>query len=130
MTLDQVLHTELHKMLCRNLDFAPQPEDLPATHAVMLEDSKRRGLTDDDADRVQRAFWRMGPTIQRFPTPKMLFEALPSRQSFHQTIEHQSGDRRAAEAAFCEMRRMLGMLPLEPGRPAFGKQADEEDEKP
>ena len=46
----------------------------------MVEDLERRGLTDADAHRVERAISSLGPHIQKWPTSKMVIENLPPPQ--------------------------------------------------
>ena len=76
-TLTDTVQQQLFKMVARNLDFSPTPEDLPAVIQVMVEDLERRGLTDADAYRVERAFSILGPHLQKWPTSRMVIEALP-----------------------------------------------------
>jgi len=131
-TLDGVLETELHKMVYRHLDFGPRVEDVPTVHAIMREDLMRHGLTEDDRDRVQKAFWDLGPKIQRFPTPQMIITALPPREGYYRGIEHQPRrNPEQAATAFAKMRKRLGIKPsTEPGQPAFDTTGDDEDDQP
>lgn len=45
----------------------------------MVDDLRRRGLSVKDVDRVHAAFQQLGGTIQKWPTPLMVIEALPKR---------------------------------------------------
>ena len=47
---------------------------------MMVEDLESRGLTDADAHRVEMAISSLGPHIQKWPTSKMVIEALPPHQ--------------------------------------------------
>ena len=40
----------------------------------------RRGLTDADATRVVEAFSNLGPHLQKWPTSRMVIDALPAKQ--------------------------------------------------
>ena len=47
---------------------------------MMTEDLRRRGLSDADADRIREAFATLGPHLQKWPTSRMVIDALPSRR--------------------------------------------------
>lgn len=47
---------------------------------VMTEDLRRRGLSDADADRIREAFAILGPHLQKWPTSRMVIDALPSKR--------------------------------------------------
>lgn len=49
------------------------------TVQVMVDDLIRRGMTENDIHRVQTAFQNLGPSIQKWPTPMSIIEALPKR---------------------------------------------------
>ena len=74
------IEQQMFKMLARNLDYAPSAADLPAAIQVMTEDLMRRGLTDADAPRVVEAFSNLGPHLQKWPTSRMVIDALPAKQ--------------------------------------------------
>ena len=80
MNLTEVVATELTKMLARQLDYSPAAEDLPLIIQVMVEDLRRVGLTDNDAERVQAAFGAIATNVGRWPTMYMVREHLPARQ--------------------------------------------------
>lgn len=44
---------------------------------VMIEDLQNRGLRDADAERVEQAFRTLGPHLQKWPTSRMVIDALP-----------------------------------------------------
>ena len=79
MTLTETIRNELARMLARQLDYDPAADELPFTIQVMADDLRRRGLTDDDSDRVKEAFRLLGPQTQRWPTSRMVMECLPSK---------------------------------------------------
>lgn len=83
MNLHEAIEQNLFKCLARRLDRAPQSQDLPYTIAVMEEDLRTHGLTDDDAQRVNDAFRRIGPSLQRWPTAATVIVALPRRPAAH-----------------------------------------------
>ena len=64
-------------MLARQLDYAPTADELPFTVQVMTDDLVNHGLRDVDAPRVHQAFARLGPALQKWPTTRMVIEALP-----------------------------------------------------
>ena len=76
-TLSDTVSQQLFKMLARNLDYAPSAADLPAVIQVMIEDLRRRGLSDADADRIREAFATLGPHLQKWPTSRMVIESMP-----------------------------------------------------
>ena len=80
MNLTEVVATELTKMLARQLDYSPAAEDLPYNIQVMVEDLRRVGLTDTDAERVQSAFADIATNVDRWPTMYMVREHMPGRQ--------------------------------------------------
>lgn len=47
---------------------------------VMIEDLQNRGLRDADAERVEQAFRTLGPHLQKWPTSRMVIDALPASQ--------------------------------------------------
>lgn len=78
-TLNEAVELEMVKMLARRLDYSPSPGDLPMTVQVMVDDLRNRGLSVKDVDRVHAAFQALGCTVQKWPTPLMVIEALPKR---------------------------------------------------
>ena len=76
-TLYDTVQQQLFKMVARNLDFSPTPEDLPSVIQVMIEDLETRGLSDCDSYRVDQAFNVLGPHLQKWPTSRIVIEALP-----------------------------------------------------
>ena len=76
-TLNEAVKLEMVQMMARRLDYSPSPEDLPMTIQVMVDDLRRRGLSVKDVDRVHAAFQLLGGTVQKWPTPLMVVEALP-----------------------------------------------------
>lgn len=46
----------------------------------MIEDLQNRGLRDADAERVEQAFRTLGPHLQKWPTSRMVIDALPAAQ--------------------------------------------------
>ena len=68
------------RALVLRLDYPPRAEDLPASVEAMLDLLARRGLTDDDAGRVQEAFRTVTTHKSRWPTPNMIIDNLPSKQ--------------------------------------------------
>jgi len=92
-------------MLARQLDYAPTADELPFTVQVMTEDLLQHGLRDADGARVQEAFRKLGPTIQRWPTARAVIEALPVRQQPRQALPKPSSPDKAHAA--------LGRIKLE-----------------
>lgn len=45
---------------------------------MMIEDLQNRGLRDADAERVEQAFRILGPHLQKWPTSRMVIDALPA----------------------------------------------------
>ena len=86
MTLTEVVAVELTKMLARQLDYSPAAEDLPLIIQVMVEDLRRVGLSDYDAERVQAAFGAIATNVGRWPTMYMVREHLPGRQHTHKEL--------------------------------------------
>ena len=86
MNLTEVVAMELTKMLARQLDYSPAAEDLPYNIQVMVEDLRRVGLTDNDAERVQAAFGAIATNVGRWPTMYMVREHLPGRQPAHKEL--------------------------------------------
>ncbi len=68
-------------MMARQLDHAPSAEELPFTIQVMAEDLAAKGLTDADCDRLSEAFRILGPSLDRWPTSRIVIESLPTRKS-------------------------------------------------
>lgn len=105
MNLKTIIMQEMIKMLARQLDCSPAADELPFSAQVMTDDFIRIGLTDSDAERVSEAFQRLGPRVQRWPTSRMVIEALPEKKSLRlpppldSTTTHTMGllNRRAAE---------------------------------
>ena len=64
-------------MLARQLDYSPTADELPFTVQVMTDDLVNHGLRDVDAPRVHQAFARLSPALQKWPTTRMVIEALP-----------------------------------------------------
>jgi len=81
MTLREVIEQNLFKCVARRLDRAPHAEDMPFTIVVMEEDLRAHGVSDNDAARVDAAFRKIGPTLQRWPTAPMVIVAMPKRES-------------------------------------------------
>jgi hypothetical protein len=75
--LKRAVSEELAKMIARNLPYAPSPEDMPATIAVMVDDLRRLGLDDKDAPRVAEAMSIIALQAERWPTVSMVRAALP-----------------------------------------------------
>lgn len=63
-----VVFEKLTKMLSRNLDFAPKPEEIPDVTMVMTEDIFESNYTDNDTDRVGLAIDKAGRAFTRYPT--------------------------------------------------------------
>lgn len=78
VSLAVTVESQLFKMLARNLDYAPSPSDISAVTQVMIEDLQSRGLRDADAERVEQAFRTLGPHLQKWPTSRMVIDALPA----------------------------------------------------
>lgn len=84
--LRTIVEQELVKMLARQLDYAPTADELPFTAQVMTEDFAQRGLHDCDSARVQEAFRKIGPVLQRWPTARAVLEAIPSSEPPHRAL--------------------------------------------
>ena len=67
---------QLVRMLARNLDHAPQAEELPLCAQVMTDDLMNCGYTDGEALKVAEAIDRYGRTAQRWPTTRDIQSAL------------------------------------------------------
>jgi hypothetical protein len=80
LQLQTIVEQELYRMLARQLDYAPTADELPFTAKVMTDDLVYRGLRDQDCDRVREAFQKLGPALQRWPTARMVIEAMPPEQ--------------------------------------------------
>jgi len=76
---------ELYRMMARQLDYAPAADELAFTVQVMIDDLERRGLNDHECDRVREAFRTLGPKLERWPTSRMVIEALPGRNPYRPT---------------------------------------------
>ena len=77
LQLRATIQQELLRMLARQLDYAPTADELPFTVQVMTDDLVNHGLRDVDAPRVREAFARLSPALQKWPTTRMVIEALP-----------------------------------------------------
>ena len=71
----------------------------------MTEDLAHRGLRDADCDRVREAFAKLGPTLQRWPTARMVLETLPAAQPPHQALPRPTPDMEKVAAGIAGMRR-------------------------
>lgn len=92
-------------MLARQLDYAPNADELPFTVQVMTEDLARRGLSDADANRVREAFASLGPALQRWPTARMVIEALPSAEPPHKALPWPAPSMEKVAAGIAGMRQ-------------------------
>lgn len=105
LQLRTIVQQELIRMLARQLDYAPTADELPFTAQVMTEDLAHRGLRDADCDRVREAFAKLGPTLQRWPTARMVIEALPSKEQPYRALPRPAPDMEKVAAGIAGMRR-------------------------
>lgn len=92
-------------MLARQLDYAPNADELPFTAQVMTEDLAHRGLRDADVARVREAFNALGPALQRWPTARMVIEALPSAEPPHKALSRPAPNMEKVAAGIAGMRQ-------------------------
>src|SRR3972149_1564669 len=105
LQLRTIVGQELYRMLARQLDYAPTADELPFTAQVMTEDLVHRGLRDKDCDRVREAFHRLGPALQRWPTARMVLEAMPSSEPPYRALPHPAPNMEQVAAGIAGMRR-------------------------
>jgi hypothetical protein len=67
-------------MLARQLDYAPSADELQFTCRVMVDDLHRHGFTDADGERILAAFIALGPMLNRWPTARMVIDAVPDKK--------------------------------------------------
>lgn len=114
MTLEQMLLRELSRMLQRRLRYSPTAEDIPATVAVMADDFRRRGFTDDDGERIADALNDVGCRLKEWPNVAMVIEYLKPQPPMTRLGHDDRHQRRASYAnGLNRLRRTLGMEEVE-----------------
>jgi len=107
LQLRTIVEQELYRMLARQLDYAPTADELPFTAQVMTEDLAHRGLRDKDCDRVREAFHALGPVLQRWPTARVILEAIPSAEPSHHALPHPAPNMERIAYDIADMRRAM-----------------------
>lgn len=91
MNLLEATENELARMIARNLEGSPAADEIVHVASVYADDFRNRGLTDDDAERIQAAFRLIGGKVTRFPPPAQILECLPAREP-QKMLEHEITD--------------------------------------
>ena len=105
-------------MMARQLDHAPSAEELPFTIQVMTEDLSGKGLNDGDCDRVREAFRILGPSLDRWPTSRLVIESLPARKSSQRWLKPPAPNQ-TSEVIRREIFRMRNLTARDAGRSAM-----------
>lgn len=92
--LEDMLLRELSRMRQRRLKYAPADEDIPATVAVMADDLRRRGLGDDDGERIADALNDVGCRTREWPTVMDVVESLRPNRPMDKLTKEDSAIRR------------------------------------
>lgn len=79
-SVESAINGGLMRMVARQLDYTPAADDMGAICKVYISDLKNYGLSDDDAPRILQALEYLACRTNRFPTPKMIVDALPSKR--------------------------------------------------
>lgn len=115
--LEDMLLRELSRMRQRRLKYAPADEDIPATVAVMADDLRRRGLGDDDGQRIADALNDVGCRTKVWPTVMDVVESLRPNHPMAKLTQEDSAIRRQQYTnGIRSLRTVLGKV--EPKRPA------------
>jgi len=98
----------LKVLVALSLPGEPALDLMPATKKLWIHLLWNCGKAwqEDDAGRILEAFTRLATRVDRWPAPKQLLEALPSRPQL-KAIEPPPADREEAKRHLAEMRAML-----------------------